>query len=117
MDRRNPLFGPPLLRPLQGGERRPNPDGSYSTEITMTAPDPSGQWMNFPSLWMGPNGPVELQGEDAAQKAAIDYEAFGYEFPRFKELSDAERVAEMRSQQGGVSLGALARALINGVKK
>lgn len=106
---KRPLFGPPLLRPFHKGERRPNADGSYSTEISMTAPDPSGQWMNFPSLWMGPNGPVQFQNEDDALNTALNFERFGSSFPRFATLPQAEKAAEDRSKAGGVGTGELAK--------
>jgi hypothetical protein len=108
MAQRRPLFGPPLLRPLQGGERRANPEGSYSTEITMTDQDPQGRWMVYPSLWMGPQGPVELPRR-AALRAADLYEQFGYQFPRFGDLAASERFAVERSRRGGTGVSPLAR--------
>ena len=113
---RAPLFGPPQYRPLQGAEQRPNPDGSYSTEITMTAPDAQGQWEVYPSLWMPPSGrPVELP-EQAAQKLANMYEQFGYRFPRFNDLQASEDWSTARSHQGGVGTGPLAQILSKAVK-
>ena len=102
-----PLYGPPQFRPLQGTETRPNPDG-YSTEITMTTPRPAGGWMVHPSLWMGPQGPVEVP-EQAARKLADLYERFGYRFPRFPSLAASEDWAVKRSKRGGIGLGPLAR--------
>lgn len=99
--------GPPQYRPLRGDERRPNPDGSYSTEITMTDPDPKGRWEVYPSLWMGPQGPVEMPRQQAQQTAA-NYEQFGYQFPRFDDLDTSERWAIQRSHGGGVGTGSLA---------
>jgi hypothetical protein len=90
------------LRPLRGNERRLNPDGSYSTEITMTDQDPQGRWEVYPSLWMGPNGPVELPGRQAMQ-AADAYEKRGYQFPRFNDLDNSERWAVSRSKGGGAA--------------
>src|SRR5690348_1052055 len=52
------------LRPFRPGERRPNADGSYSTEISTTWQLPNGQWVNVPSLWMGPNGPQQFDAND-----------------------------------------------------
>jgi len=106
------LQGPPLLRPLQGRERRPNPDGSYSTEITMTDTDPQGRFEVYPSLWMGPQGPVELP-PDQAMQAADAYERFGYQFPRFDDLDASERFAVDRSRGGGVGTGPLATTIPN----
>lgn len=103
-----PQFGPPYLRPLQGNEQRPNPDGSYSTEITMTDQDPQGRWEVYPSLWMPPSGqPVELPQRKAMQ-AANNYEKFGYQFPRFDDLDTSERWAIARSKGGGVGQRPLA---------
>jgi hypothetical protein len=100
-------FGLPPLRPLQGNERRPNPDG-YSTEITMTDQDPQGRWEVYPSLWMGPHGPVELP-RSIAHDAADNYEKWGYQFPRFGDLDQSEAWATARSKAGGVGISPLAR--------
>jgi hypothetical protein len=100
-------FGPPQYRPLRGTETRPNPDG-YSTEITMTDQTPGQRWEVYPSLWMGPNGPVEMPRRQA--KATADqYEKFGYQFPRFPDLTSSEAWATARSRQGGVGTGPLAK--------
>jgi len=109
-----PLFGPPYLRPFQGDERRPNPDGSYSTELTMTDQDPQGRWEVYPSLWMGPQGPVELRSGPAMQ-AANNYEQFGYRFPRFEDLAASEQWATERSKGGGVGQSPLAQVLMQAV--
>jgi hypothetical protein len=98
-----PQQGPPLLRPFKKGEKRPNADGSYSTEISMTGQDPTGKWENFPSLWMGPQGPQQFDSEDAAHGAADTYEKFGSKFPRFDTLDQANSVAEARSAAGGAA--------------
>lgn len=105
------LLGPPQYRPFQGNEQRPNADGSYSTEITMTAPDPQGEWMNFPSLWMGPQGPTQLDNEDNARRMALMYEQFGYLFPRFDTLDEADKSAIARTHAGGVGEGPLAKTV------
>lgn len=54
------------IRPFQPGEQVKNADGSYSTERTVTVPTREGGWTVVPSLWMGPNGPVDLlpMGDD-----------------------------------------------------
>ncbi len=103
-----PMMGPPLYRPLQGGENRPNADGSYSTEITMTDTDPQGRYEVYPSLWMGPNGPVEMSREKAMEMARM-YEMLGYEFPRFNDLQSSEDWAVARSHGGGALKTPLAR--------
>lgn len=98
------------LRPFQPGERRPNPDGSYSTEISTTWQMPDGKWANVPSLWMGANGPVQLDKESQIMYAMKAFEAAtGQMFPRFKSEQDAVSTAQARSKAGGVDRGFLAR--------
>ena len=101
-------YGMPPMRPLQGNERRPNPDGGYSTEITMTDQDPQGQWEVYPSLWMDQGQPVELP-RDLAMQAANNYERWGPQFPRFDDLDASERWATARSKGGGANISPLAR--------
>jgi hypothetical protein len=96
------LMAQQQLRPLRGNERRLNPDGSYSTEITATDQDPQGLWEVYPTLWMSPNGPVELRSGPAMQ-AANAYEKRGYRFPRFSDLDTSERWATSRSKGGGAA--------------
>jgi hypothetical protein len=105
-----PQFGPPQYRPLQGNERRLNPDGSYSTEITMTDIDPQGRYEVYPSLWMGPQGPVEVPRR-AGLKLADLYERFGYQFPRFDDLAASEEWATQRSRRGGIGTDPLAKVV------
>lgn len=95
------------LRPFQPGEYRPNPDGSMSTELTVTVPDADGNWMNVPSLWMSPAGWVHLS-EDEAAMAAQFYEQRMGRFPRYSTTDDAVRAATGRSHGGGVFNGNLA---------
>lgn len=100
--------GPPLYRPFRPGERRPNADGSYSTEITTTWQLPDGQWANIPSLWMGPNGPTQFDENDETNilRAARDYEmSAGPTFRRFGSLDQAEAAARARSNAGGAGAG------------
>src|SRR3990167_5651151 len=102
-----------MFRPFKPGEQRKNPDGSISTEITVTIQDPTtGQWMNVPSLWMTDNGPLELpqSNESLILRAAQRYETeSGHRFPRYSTVKQAESTAVNRSRSGGVlSLGALA---------
>jgi hypothetical protein len=97
------------LRPLAANEYRDNGDGSWSTEVTTTVQDANGKWMNVPSLWMSPNGWVDLgEDEDAIGQAAQSYEAKGTAFPRFNSVEEAEAAATARSKSGGVANGALA---------
>jgi len=89
------------LRPFDEGERRENPDGSYSTELIATEYLPDGSIANFPTLWMTPDGPVQL-GVREAMQAALEYErATGKKMPRFKSIDEAVRYAQTRSRMGG----------------
>lgn len=86
----------PDLRPFDPGERRDNPDGSYSTEITTTWQMPDGSWANVPSLWMGKGGPVQFDANDeqGILGAVQNYEAkTGKRFPRYATVGQAESAA------------------------
>ncbi|TYC51619.1 hypothetical protein FMN50_20265 [Rhodobacterales bacterium] len=92
------------LRPFRPGERRENPDGSHSTELTTTWQLGDGNWVNVPSLWMGADGPVEFdQGDEQTILGAMS--AFegrnGPTFKRFTSLDEAEAADRVRSEQGG----------------
>lgn len=96
------------LRPFKPGEQRPNPDGSYSTEISTTWQTPDGQWVNVPSLWMGPNGPKQFDpnDEDSILGAMQAFEAAnGPTFQRFGSEQDAVGAAKARSAAGGAGSG------------
>ncbi|MER8515551.1 hypothetical protein NKH47_21695 [Mesorhizobium sp. M1060] len=101
-----PLQGPPLLRPFKADEKRPNADGSYSTEISTTWQQPDGQWVNIPSLWMSPQGPKQFEAgdEDGINTAAKNLEQInGPTFQRFPDLASAEQAAKLRSSEGGAA--------------
>lgn len=103
-----PMQGPPMYRPFQPGEKRMNPDGSHSTEITTTWQQPDGQWVNAPSLWMGPNGPTQFEENDeqGIMGALRNYEQLrGPYVKRFGSVDDAVAAAEAKSAAGGVSGG------------
>ena len=111
------MAGPPLLRPFNPNERRPNPDGSYSTEVTTTWQLPDGQWTNVPSLWMGPNGPVQFNpdDEDSIMTSMRNLEQInGPSFQRFPDVQSAEAAAQSRSQAGGAGMGKMVTLEING---
>lgn len=96
------------LRPFQPGETRPNADGSYSTEITTTWQLPSGEWVNVPSLWMGPNGPQQFSPDDeqGILGAMAGYEKQnGQTFQRYRSAQEAEEAARGRSEAGGAGAG------------
>jgi hypothetical protein len=97
------------LRPFNADERVNNPDGSYSTERTMTVQMPDG-WGIVPSLWMSPRGPVDLSsmGENYLAAIAQGYEqSNGTAFPRFPDVQSAEDWAVNRSHGGGAGQGPL----------
>lgn len=96
------------LRPFKPGETRPNADGSYSTEITTTWQLPSGEWVNVPSLWMGPNGPQQFSPDDeqGILGAMAGYEKQnGPTFQRYGTAQEAEQAARGRSEAGGAGAG------------
>ena len=97
------------LRPFREGEFRQNPDGSRSTEITMTVQLPGGVAINIPSLFMGPDGPVQFRSEQQALRAALAFEKrSGRQFPRFRSIERAVTKARGRSRTGGIANGPLA---------
>jgi hypothetical protein len=92
------------LRPFGPSERRSNPDGSYSTEVSTTWQLPDGSWANVPSLWMGPSGPKQFNPDDeeGIMGAMRKYEAqTGQPFPRFGSEQEAVSAAQARSGAGG----------------
>lgn len=107
--RPNPMRGPAEdygrpIRPFRPGERRNNPDGSYSTELLTTVPRANGQWGNVPSLWMTKGGPMEVRGDDQNALLASQYEdATHTRFPQYPTLQAAEEAARARSAAGGAS--------------
>lgn len=97
----------PKLRPFRAGEKIDNPDGSYSTERTATYRLPDGKWVNLPTLWMGPDGPVDLAGkeEDVLKTASAFEKATGSVYRRFDTVDQAEAAAKERSANGGANAG------------
>ena len=103
----------PELRPFHANERRPNGDGSYSTEISTTWQTPDGKWVNVPSLWMGKDGPQQFNADDeeGILGAMQKYEARnGQTFARFDSEKDAVAAAEKRSANGGAAAGSVLTA-------
>ena len=83
-----------------GYPARANPDGSYSTEVSITVMDPrlnSGRPTNIPSLWSG-----KEVDEDAAVgnvlKSGRTYQSFG-------SMQEAIDAARKRSSMGGAGAG------------
>lgn len=95
------------IRPFQPGEYINNPDGTYSTERTVTIQDGSGKWVNVPSLWKDANGKtIDLgEDEDKINQALGLYERQGKPFQRFETVDDAVSFAKKRSSEGGAFSG------------
>jgi len=77
-----------------------NPDGSYSTEETMTE-FIDGRWVNFPSIWGGRR--VDF---DTALELTRAEMGRGKVFPNFSSLEEAKKEAVARSEWRG-TLGLL----------
>lgn len=106
-------MGEAKLRPFKPGEFVKNSDGSVSTERTVTITDAAGNFVNVPSLWIGPNGNVIDLGEreDWIATALQQYEGGKPVFPRFKTVDEAVSAAKARSDGGGGSQGLLSGIL------
>jgi hypothetical protein len=107
----------PQIRPFIPTEFRKNPDGTVSSEILITVQDPLGRWVNIPSLWMMPSGPVQLP-EHLSARTAFDYEQRTHtQFPRFSKLTEAIDAARARSKAGGASTGSLASGVFGRISR
>ncbi len=89
--------GPPAGAMTHDGfPARNNPDGSYSTELSITVTDPrlnSGRPTNIPSLW---------RGQEVDQDTAIDNAvASGKPYQAFNSIQQAVTAAQARSAAGG----------------
>lgn len=88
-------------RPFRSGEFIENEDGTRSTERTVTL-QIGEEWINAPSLWMTPDGPVEVTDEDALSRLMRFYEErTGALFQRFGDRASAIDAARARSDRGG----------------
>lgn len=86
------------LRTHDGYPARRNPDGSVSTEVSITVTDPrlnDGKPTNIPSLWRG----VELSEDDAVTAAMRS----GRTFAAYSSVDEAVASARQRSAAGGAS--------------
>ena len=101
---------PKQLRPLVRGEFVENPDGSRSTERTMSF-NIEGKEVLAPSLWMSPDGPVDLrQHPEILIRAIREFEMRTKKrFPRFDTPEEATEFAKGRSSGGAVFSGPLER--------
>lgn len=77
-------------RPFAPGEYVNNPDGSWSSERSMTVQNPDGSWTVVPSVWIKNGRPYEAKSEDEAQSLAA---ASKLPFQKFGSLEQAEKYA------------------------
>ncbi len=75
-------FGRPLT---------PNPDGSVSSEYTITEQGPGGQWFNIPTMMNGYQLPPDTVNTLFQYGLAPHVGAFG-------SLDEAEKAAQLRTQ-------------------
>lgn len=98
---------PSPIRPFVGTERVNNPDGSWSSERSMTVQMPDGTWSVVPSMWQNRNGPQRVMNEDMDANVAQTYEQrSGQQFPRFRTVQEADQFANNREadwQNGGAN--------------
>jgi N12 class adenine-specific DNA methylase/uncharacterized protein YcbK (DUF882 family)/predicted RNA methylase len=88
------------LRPLDiaAGEYLDNGDGTISAEKTITIEDGQGGFMNVPTLFMGPEGLVDLsENPDALQATIAGMQKNGATFERFASQQEAVAAAQARS--------------------
>lgn len=87
------------LRPFAPGEYVQNPDGSWSSERSMTIQDPhvaGGQWSVIPSVYLRDGKPIEAKDEDDAVKLAIES---GKKWQGFPSLDAAENYSIQRENE------------------
>ena len=70
-----------------------NPDGSQSTEQTITIQDQTGRWWNLPSIVGG-----KQVSEDEALRHANSQMKKGWIYPHFQSREEAEYAAQQRSE-------------------
>lgn len=99
----NPKIAPTVpanaARPLAPGEYVKNPNGSWSSEISLTVADPrlnNGQPTNIPSLWIVNGKPYRAKDEDEATDLAIKS---GLNWPSFKTMNEANSASDAREKQ------------------
>jgi len=98
------------IRPFKKGERLDNQDGTFSSERT-TSINIDGKEVLVPTLWMTPNGPVDLSRKpESIVRSVIEHEKRSKKkFPRFDSVEEATRFAGNRSNTGARATGALER--------
>ena len=92
-----PLPAPVLVDP-PGRPRIENPDGTVSSELSITVPDPRspGHWINIPSMYEGREVP---QADALARIGAAGYRdpETGREIQSYASMEEAEAAARARS--------------------
>ena len=96
------------IRPFKKGEFLNNRDGTSSTERT-TSFNVGGEEVLMPSLWMTPDGPVDLsRNPEIMIRAMMEFEKRSKKkFPRFKTPQEANEFSKNRSASGAISTGTL----------
>ncbi len=84
-------------RPLSPGEFVKNPNGSWSSEVSVTVPHPTnkGKWTNIPSVWVVNGMPRRLSQDDAMKAAASS----GLKWPEYDTAEAADKIAAQREDQ------------------
>src|SRR5665213_958759 len=82
-------------RPFAPGEYNKNPNGSWSSEESMTSEHPSqpGRWTNVPSLWLKGGKAYVAHDEDEASDLA---KQSGLNWPAYPSEDSANAAAENR---------------------
>ena len=98
------------VRPFEGGEYLDNGDGTRSTEVSVGL-NIGGKEALVPSLWMTPQGPVDLsRHEESIVRAVLEFERrSGKKFPRFNSPDELNAFAKQRSSRGGALQETLAK--------
>jgi hypothetical protein len=95
----NPSLAPDVpegeARPFAPGEYVSNPNGSWSSEETMTVPHPTqdDKWANIPSLWLKDGKPYVAHDEDEATELARNSQL---PWPAYGSADEANMVAGVR---------------------
>jgi hypothetical protein len=99
----NPSIAPQVPqgapRPFAPGEYVDNPNGSWSSEISMTVTHPDlngGKPTVIPSMWLNNGQPVRARNEDQAVKYAVQS---GLKFNSFDTIDQADAFANDREAQ------------------